>query len=290
VPTSFGSLVGYLNAANELWLGHVVCWEPVIDRLNPSQFAGLIHAVTKDFSRKASDIKVRPSSALMDAVSELEDHAERLREDQENELIDLSIPVDINTASLVEAWADGMSWEELTARTNLEQGDLCSLIRRTAEVLRQLSSLPHGYIRDRVVSAQVPELAAAAVRRIDRYPVREEQPLDSSSRDRVLLEEVLYEEATGTGGEIPDESEDEEGGEGEDAFEEEAPPPGGTWIDDALVAEAREGIEEDQVFQQQQPPPQRRGRARPQPLPPPPPAVDSGYGYGYEVVPGRSGF
>ena len=41
---------------------------------------------------------------------------------------------------MVECWAGGVSWRELCRDTSLDQGDLCRMLRRTVEVLRQIPS------------------------------------------------------------------------------------------------------------------------------------------------------
>lgn len=45
---------------------------------------------------------------------------------------------------LVEGWASGCDWSELVASTSLDQGDLCRIIRRSMEMLRQIPSLVSG--------------------------------------------------------------------------------------------------------------------------------------------------
>jgi superfamily II RNA helicase len=39
----------------------------------------------------------------------------------------------------VESWVNGASWRELCRDTSLDQGDVCRMLRRTVEVLRQVS-------------------------------------------------------------------------------------------------------------------------------------------------------
>ncbi|MEM8715682.1 MAG: DEAD/DEAH box helicase, partial [Cyanobacteria bacterium P01_G01_bin.4] len=67
-------------------------------------------------------------------------------------------------SGLVEQWALGMSWEELTAGTNLDEGDLVRLLRRTLDVLSQLPHVPH-------IPGELKDNARRAVTLMDRFPV-----------------------------------------------------------------------------------------------------------------------
>lgn len=49
--------------------------------------------------------------------------------------------LDGKLCGLVEGWANGCDWSELVASTSLDQGDLCRILRRAMEMLRQIPVL-----------------------------------------------------------------------------------------------------------------------------------------------------
>ena len=66
---------------------------------------------------------------------------------------------------LVETWAaGGVTWRELCKDTSLDQGDVCRLLRRTVDALRQIP-VAFG------VSPEMARTAADAADKIDRFPV-----------------------------------------------------------------------------------------------------------------------
>lgn len=53
----------------------------------------------------------------------------------------MPIRLDGTLCGLVEGWASGCDWSELVASTSLDQGDLCRILRRAMEMLRQIPVL-----------------------------------------------------------------------------------------------------------------------------------------------------
>jgi superfamily II RNA helicase len=52
------------------------------------------------------------------------------------------IPVEINTefAGLVEAWAAGVTWKDLMDDSEMDEGDVARLLRRSIDLLAQVKS------------------------------------------------------------------------------------------------------------------------------------------------------
>ena len=65
---------------------------------------------------------------------------------------------------MVESWINGVTWRELCRDTSLDQGDLCRMLRRTVEVLRQI---PQAY----GVPGNIAQVAYEAADKMDRFPV-----------------------------------------------------------------------------------------------------------------------
>ncbi len=132
---------------------------------DPSILAGLIAPFVYDRDRdegpSAFPKYVKKTMAfdynrLMEAISPL---MERLR-DNGFDLFTLK-PW---TAACIFAWAEGMEWEEIVRITGADEGDLASLVFRTADHLRQLTDL-------RETHPELAECARAAILRILRPPV-----------------------------------------------------------------------------------------------------------------------
>ena len=49
------------------------------------------------------------------------------------------LQVDLRFSGLVEAWASGSSWFEVTSDTSLDEGDVARLLGRTADLMRQIT-------------------------------------------------------------------------------------------------------------------------------------------------------
>ena len=58
-----------------------------------------------------------------------------------SEQVDQPVRLDGTLCGLVEGWANGCDWSELVASTSLDQGDLCRILRRAMEMLRQIPVL-----------------------------------------------------------------------------------------------------------------------------------------------------
>ena len=84
-------------------------------------------------------------------------------------------------AGLVETWAEGsVSWRDLCTDTSLDQGDVCRILRRTVEALRQLPQALG-------VSAELADKAVAAANAMDRFPVADEVgPTEKDGTDAAL--------------------------------------------------------------------------------------------------------
>ncbi|KAG5189437.1 hypothetical protein JKP88DRAFT_353078 [Tribonema minus] len=164
--TAFGDLVGGINADNELWLA-LVLTSSAIKALSDVQLAGLVPAIISEYSRPDMFNLYGVSEEVSLCVEALVPLATELTTVQLENAVDLPVKLDASLGGLVESWALGCDWAELCASTSLDQGDICRLLRRTMEVLRQIALLPgvDRLVRDR---------ARRAVNMMDRFPVSDE--------------------------------------------------------------------------------------------------------------------
>jgi len=164
VATELGDTVGSLSADNELWLA-LVLRHPAVQALSEADLAGLMCGVVID-GYKASNANFRhpPSEALVDAFKQLEPMYWDLKQEQGEAGIDFPVYLGVDAAGMVQSWVNGTSWRELCKETSLDQGDVCRMLRRTVEVLRQI---PNAF----GVPPAVAQTAFDAAMRMDRFPV-----------------------------------------------------------------------------------------------------------------------
>ena len=67
---------------------------------------------------------------------------------------------------IVENWALEISWTELCSNTNLDEGDIVRMLRRTVDLLSQIPYVPHA-------SDALQANARRAIQLIDRFPINE---------------------------------------------------------------------------------------------------------------------
>jgi superfamily II RNA helicase len=75
-------------------------------------------------------------------------------------------PISFWPAAAVHAWASGTAWDDVLELSGLDEGDLATLIYRTADNLRQITGLSESH----------PSLAASATETIGRL-LREPVPV-----------------------------------------------------------------------------------------------------------------
>ena len=166
--TALGDLVASLSADNELWLA-LVLTHPRTQELVPGELASLVCACTLDsFKAQNAYFSRGPSEKVSNLLTELEPMQLDLKMIQTDNGIEYPINLSGEAAGMVESWAEGsLSWRDLCKDTSLDQGDVCRILRRTVEALRQLPNamgVPEG----------LAEKAIIAANGMDRFPVADE--------------------------------------------------------------------------------------------------------------------
>ena len=172
--TDLGRMVGSLSSDNELWLAMVLKQEG-IKKLQPGQLGAVICGVTND-GWKASNafMKYGASVPVIEMFTDLEILSLELKELQSTSKVDFPVHLSRELGGLVETWVGGVTWRELCRDTSLDQGDLCRMLRRTLEVLKQIP------LAD-CVPDEVANIAREAADAMDRFPVADADPADQTS-------------------------------------------------------------------------------------------------------------
>jgi hypothetical protein len=110
--------------------------------------------------------KYPASEKVQEVYEELERLSWDLRVVQGTASLDFPINLCKEVGGLAESWVNGLSWREICRDTSLDQGDICRILRRTVEILRQIPQAIG-------ISAELATCAANAADLMDRFPVAE---------------------------------------------------------------------------------------------------------------------
>ncbi len=163
--TSLGQLAAALRGENELWLG-LALGSGVFDELPPHQLAAACAALVSETPRPDSWTDYGVALAVEEALGGLRAIRRQLFQAQRRKRVIFPIWLEAGLVGLVEQWALGLTWGELCQATNLDQGDLVRLLRRTLDLLSQIPHAPH-------VSSKLLKTANQARQLLDRFPVND---------------------------------------------------------------------------------------------------------------------
>jgi superfamily II RNA helicase len=169
-PTPLGEAAAIIRGENELWLG-LVFMSGDFDRLTFPQLAAAVSAVITEPPRPDTWCNYAPLTEVIEAFRQGENNATNLREIrrqvyQAQSHREITIPVWLETQlmGIAYRWALGTPWAELCENTNLDEGDLVRLLRRTVDLLWQIPQI-------HTVSPVLRENARAAVTAMKRFPI-----------------------------------------------------------------------------------------------------------------------
>jgi superfamily II RNA helicase len=164
-PNEKGAITVQIRTENEYAMTEVLT-SGLLEGLTPPQMAALMCALINDSTRENQFVKLPLSPEVLSAGRDIEKLYMRL--DRLQRKYNVSVPMSLNSVAsgLAEAWAHGVSWERLIRATNIGEGDIVRLFRRTADILRQVS-------RTEGVSKGIRESAREALRAIYREPIKE---------------------------------------------------------------------------------------------------------------------
>lgn len=174
-PTRRGELTAQLRSENEYALAEVLLAQGVLDELRAPQFAAVLSAMLNDSNRENLFVKFRLSADAVQTLQKVDLLFKRVDKLQHKHQVDVPITLNPVASGLVEAWAQGCTWERLIASTNIGEGDIVRQLRRTADVLRQISRLSE-------LPNAITHTAKEALKQIYREPIKEiELPEESDN-------------------------------------------------------------------------------------------------------------
>lgn len=182
----------------------------LLRRLSAGEIAGYVSClVAGDSSRNSfysTEALGRITPAQREAIFVLLDATDRLAEVQKEFSVDersCQCSFDVSHCEVVTAWANGCSWSEALEMSQAAPGDLIRIIARAMDGLRQFGSLPFrplrkGDVAERAVvdplkngiHPDVRRLCREAARKMNRYPVKDQLPVEAEEEDLFESEEL----------------------------------------------------------------------------------------------------
>lgn len=164
-PTPKGVTAAAYRAEHELLIAEIIN-SGALDALTPAEFAAVATAMVAEDLRPSAWVKAQPTGAAPKALQSAVRTARQIRIEQYRRKLDLRTRIHSDCSGLTQMWADQAEWEYVMGFTNLDEGDVVRIFRRTVDLLEQVVHAP-------MLDDAIRETARAAVAAMDREPVRE---------------------------------------------------------------------------------------------------------------------
>ena len=164
-PTPSGVTAASLRAEHELLVAEALA-SGAMSALTIPEFAAVATALVAEELRPSSWIKMTPVGGAVEALQQIVRIARDLRSVQRRHRLELNTRIHADCSGLTQLWADQGEWEYLMSLTNLDEGDVVRIFRRTVDLLEQMAHAPG-------LDPNLKRLAGDAARAMDREPVRE---------------------------------------------------------------------------------------------------------------------
>ena len=129
----------------------------------PQQVAGLMAGLASDGDRNYGELHL--SDKILQILDKYEKIAFEIASVEWKQGIEPAQELNYSAIATAEAWAGGMSWDDLVSKTKAEEGDLVRLLSRTGEALMQVAQL-------RKTQPEAAALASQTADIILREPIR----------------------------------------------------------------------------------------------------------------------
>ncbi len=165
IPTQIGEAAAAIRGDNELWIS-LALMSGYLDPLDPQHLASVICALVSEPPRPDTWTNYDAADEVVMTLSALRGTRRQLFQLQRRHQVTLPVWMEYDLVGIVEKWALGITWPELCENTNLDEGDIVRMLRRTVDLLSQIPYAPH-------VSDALQRNARRAIQLIDRFPVNE---------------------------------------------------------------------------------------------------------------------
>lgn len=164
-PTKKGFMSAAARVENEIFFVELIT-RGLLDDLSYAELAAVICAVVTEETRATIYPRFKISKKVRKTLYECQDLMRKLWRIQQE--YDVNVPINLTPdySSFVEQWALGIDWDELVEGSEVSEGDLVRIIKRTIDLLRQLTVIPD-------VNPELVKTAGMAIECINRDPVSE---------------------------------------------------------------------------------------------------------------------
>ncbi|MGD9581394.1 MAG: DEAD/DEAH box helicase, partial [Vampirovibrionia bacterium] len=165
VPTELGVFASNFKCENELYLVEVIN-SGYLDKLQPFEIAGVFCALISEEPRNQEGIQKFPSKDARQAINDIYFIKKNISRIQRKNHVEINTLLNIHYSWLLEIWAQGIEWEMLVNQTSMAEGDIVRTIKRTVDILRQVTYAPY-------VNPELTKKCAIALEAINREPITE---------------------------------------------------------------------------------------------------------------------
>ena len=164
-PTQKGLMTAAARVENEIFFIELIV-KGLFDNLSCAELAAVLCAVVTEETRSTFHPKFSLSKKVRKTIYDCHDLMRKLWRIQQK--YNVAIPINLNPdySVFIERWTLGMDWEELIEGTDISEGDLVRIFKRTIDLLRQLTIIPG-------VNPELVKKAGMAIDCINRDPVSE---------------------------------------------------------------------------------------------------------------------
>ena len=177
-PTTLGKAAATIRGDNELWLA-LAFMSGELEILEPHHLAAAVAALISEPPRGDTWCEFPPAPEVLEALgikkraaeTESESYTSSLRQlrphlfqVQHRHGVTFPIWREYELIGLAEQWALGIEWNDLCEGTNLAEGDMVRILRRTIDVLWQIPQIPN-------ISPTLLSNAREAIAGMKRFPI-----------------------------------------------------------------------------------------------------------------------
>ena len=164
-PTDKGLMTAAARTENEIFFVELLT-RGILKGLSHAELAAVLCAVATEESRTSFYQKFRVSKSVRKALHDAHELMRQIWKVQQD--CNVSVPINLNPdySAFIEQWAGGMDWEELLSGSEIDEGDVVRIFKRTLDLLRQLTIISG-------VDQELARTAGMAIDCINRDPVSE---------------------------------------------------------------------------------------------------------------------
>lgn len=136
-PTEKGVMASQVRAENELFVTEIIL-SHVMENLTPGELAGVVCAITTEDLRVENYPQIPISQAVRKTLNQIKNIKRQIEHVQTDNEIETPMYINSYFSAVIEMWVNGAEWESVVGQTEMGEGDIVRIFKRTVDVLRQL--------------------------------------------------------------------------------------------------------------------------------------------------------